>query len=1542
MATDLKIINFNGDGVAFAAIPEKNDVLFISHDKIDYFSNYCTNVMSFPKEISVTNDGHVYVLDKVTRKVSIWVYDGQDVSFKGFLSDTFGSELVGVCANPDSQFQRETNTNDMFLLNQHKIIYNINGNTYEFDLSNKDINNGLDIMAPENILYFKNSTGQYLILNDKYEGKIIKYSIKGTDIVYEKYFKTGAVLSKSVSYKDIGYNPVYDEICLLDSSSNSVMEVFSSNLDSHYQIKFEKEINAIDFYDGDEIKILDTTSFFKASLVTAITEEGSVKQYYYSTKDVAFSETEQPIIFNLSQDTTFYFDIDFLDQEYDIKFLIQPLSALMSSGSTNSTKTIDFPEKGSWWNVKESLFDAEKINNGRYKLTYNANVFSKDFEEGPCRVYILKAPFKISDRSISEYIAIAHIDLIADYKLDNSITSIINNIYNLNIPKEKLDTIKGSVHELHSSLDKKNYYINLMKILENLNSEEILACDNYKLGEELNSNSFYINYKDLTKNEIVAMASSHMNILSSNQGDKARKIKEISKIASKNFGYADGAGVSSFETRLFYWDENSKTAYLKDSNGNVIPESSEWFIRDGNHNYCKYWNGTGYMMHISNSLYQNWFFENRISPLIKDFDGVFLDDVWSNVYNNTVVIDGDGVQTFYSNDTSDWLGDSWLTDYSASWSENEYAGKILACNGQKIEITGNSKNTLWFNKNDLTKMGSNFAYKIISVGNSIYQDQVVSWLPQPETYSDSMIKFLGKLKHYLENKGKELIINMWLEKDYLTTEYANNANYIVNEALTHTWDMNNFVTKQFLAVDYYEAEARLGKMTKHKNKTITISYPHNQQSYLELIGVTLLLSKYDKKDPKLLVTGSNINLSQLYVNRLQTVDFGSPLGEHQMIKLKGRDYYLRREFKNAWVLYNPSRHGINVADLNDYNGIVFPVYKDIQSYKSSDKPLYIPQRSCLFIAKDGTNFFKKLEKNMTYCQLSDEEKFISFTSAGKEKIGSNSVWINGGYSNNKNLIMDGTGVIPKGETIKLFHAGNGQSSSVKANDLKKFSINGVKEFVMSPDSISKIIKIFDSSTLDELKANVDYTITYRNLTFDEEGVPKWDTRVTILNSNFYNKNLTILYIDRNSADDTSIFCQQEHGILINNEPKLELITGGIDYVDCNTSLIENVDYYALTEETYRLWDYSASVNTSKNKIIFNTKDYNIDMGHIEPESLIVVSDELNPDSNEFNGHKLDIKSSDIEIYKPRILYYGFREDVRYSDSGKTIPSLSRQINNYTPASLFKKDEGVFYDRVIVTGDYDEFGSINGFVKSDENDIGGIDELSKYFDVVIIGDTFQELGTDKELSDIPSQPAQDNDISLFKSWLKDEDYNFIKKFDNLLIDQRGGLLSFEWNSDRSNYVKNTLPNLKNKFGVSSIAGEPVDSSNYVILWPNVQGVSDNHIKIGEAYNHWENNGKYASYVPFGSFDTTDGYHKVFSIEKSTGRPSGVAFYKYNKTVPNILWLGVSFTDMKYLIDSWIGVRVEFKNISKYSSGSDFKVLYNQYTDQLSYRNKISVE
>jgi hypothetical protein len=98
-----------------------------------------------------------------------------------------------------------------------------------------------------------------------------------------------------------------------------------------------------------------------------------------------------------------------------------------------------------------------------------------------------------------------------------------------------------------------------------------------------------------------------------------------------------------------------------------------------------------------------------------------------------------GSTVLYRGDTSDWIGATWLTDYSADWEPNVFVGKYLEVEGMFARVTDNTQTTINFSDSDITITGAGYAY---SVKEEMVSDGIIE--SGPVTYSDSITVYYQK------------------------------------------------------------------------------------------------------------------------------------------------------------------------------------------------------------------------------------------------------------------------------------------------------------------------------------------------------------------------------------------------------------------------------------------------------------------------------------------------------------------------------------------------------------------------------------------------------------------------------------------------------------------------------------------------------------------------------------------------------------------------------------------------------------------------------
>lgn len=1578
LPTDFEVVDLNGEFMLFTSVPLIRQICYSNlEDSIKSFgfNSHEDYQILDPTKMKTLNDSLI-VVDKKMKKITQWKYSNSSMIQTDTLPFNNLFYPIDIAILEGSQNIWE----NCFVLDtgDNKLKYYINGEYHEFYLGDYLGDTRVWINAPSALEAVRINGEINIYLTDDKEGTLVRFRINQDGLPeYVSHYSLFPGTGRYMDYSDIeiGYN--YDRIFVLEKRYDRI-HVFNLELDYFDEIRFRPDtanheertdIAAIDIYRGSNINKFGTTLVKEEDIIRVLTTDGAYREYAMTYKNYMIDR---------SKPYTFFFNPKVMS---GLDLYIQVMKEASNESVFFQIEEIENRHNGEGSFCGSSVYITPQITGDKAHIPWDGMLDAGIANEGVHRIKLLMKSDEIQNpdsmdayvKGFNAYRFLDYVNIMVDHKLDLATLNILNNPEDyfsdpamVNKIYEYIAYIRNSHLKENRKYPYFNAYLDLITYLAEIKASEYYTGvrePEERAVQLKNPYSFMINYKNLEKPDIEVLAKSPLNILSANQGDAAAKISELSGGEAKNFGYVDGAGVSKFEPSQFYFDETQNTAYLLDSNGDVIHNSAEWFIRDGNGDYCTYWNGTGYMMHVSHPEYRNWFFENRVGPLMDSFDGIFLDDVWSNVYNNLQIIDGlGGDLVLHSNTSSDWLGGTWLTDYSAQWEAGNFAGSYLVVNGKKALITGNSENVLWIADSLITDTGAGIGYEIIAQSNSIYQDQVVNWLGYEETYAESMTAFLGELKQYLENLNKELILNMWLERKEFTDDYANNADYIVNEALTHTWNMNNFVTKQYMSIDFWEAKERYEHMLEgHSAKLITIAYPYNNQSYFELMAANALLSPWDDytQEPRGLVAATNVNISQYYHDDFLDFEIGKPLADLKVETYTAGGSYLYREFEGGTLFYNPERFTMTISGKSPVSTFISYPTKKI-CYGLDD--IVLPPRSAALIVDSLSPIYTALlADNPWYTKRDDNLAFVVFTQSGADKVGTNSIWIEGGYSNNKNFIFDGSGSVPEGDAQKLFHAGNGADSFIETGSAR-FQLLGTEQgYIINSESVYLIPRVYDSATWAVLEEGIDFDVITRsinNATLD--GNATWQTEVQITNRAYFNRTLSVWYFDKSVDSQFKSYWQREHGVLYRDPAGTALFTGNIDQNACSIELVEGIDYFFVPEKTLWSWHYREPVTLdTSSSITINTKDLDIQWGDVDPESMILVDSHNTGNAGEFSGKSVTDQVRNISIRKPRILVYGFREKVREGEYGLTILPENRVANQFSIASLLKRDEGYLYDRVVVTGDYSEFGSIDGFLNSNENDIGTYNDLTDYFDLVIITDVLQEL-PGREFKPTDEVELHTSNMKYdYESWLTNTDYYFMENYDGMIIDKSGGLRSFLYtglhirvwnipgmatNAPDSEYlihhyqriVGSSLHEFSDKMGITDITGEFVESTDYQLLSADILGITDNHFEFGETASKWDNGGSFACYIAYGGLrpSTGGGYHQVFAIERSSGYVSGVA-YQRTGLLPNVFWLGITYEDIRHVIKKIIGTTITFENISGYAPDDQLYLYFSEYSDKLDY-------
>jgi hypothetical protein len=904
------------------------------------------------------------------------------------------------------------------------------------------------------------------------------------------------------------------------------------------------------------------------------------------------------------------------------------------------------------------------------------------------------------------------------------------------------------------------------------------------------------------------------------------------------------------------------------------------------------------------------------------FHGLFVDDVWTTVYR-----EGINLSQKDSNTTSTWAGDEWLEDTSKAWTDNQFAGHYISIQGgTRLQITGNDATNIWFVGN--ANIGAGKAYEIYE---QYYHDH-------SRYYWQAVAEFLEDIVEYVEDKSYSLyrnwikaerglmMVNTWPDywPAYAYFVAAVNKRYrhfVMFEALQSTWNMANEVTKQFIVLDWYDAKQRWDLMKVSGGvgyaRLAILGYPCHQQMILSHIAGSLMLTKYSDIVEDVTAVG-NIILDQLFYDMIQAGNkdslktIGVPITGYENYYVQDTyDRYgvMSRKFEGAVVLYNPSRQIRNINYTFDYDVVNF--YTGEIYTVNTPYDLLIMPRSALFFFKnnatgeDAYNYLRIL-KPFTY--IDANTAWIVFTSAGVTKIGTNSVWIVNGYTGLKKLTLDGTPVIPVGELSELFHSGNGTDTAVVGQTPTVENITGadVEESVLlTSKTIYAVLMITYLGT--PLIPGTDYLVEQKEWDITATGKGKWNTYIFFLTDQT-GKSLAVNFFEygEEAGWPKPIVAgeQKEFGLLYRKNSGFKLQTGAVDQVDATTDLIENTDYFIIPEIARQKWDYRIqpfgviledkifNATVSLNSIYAvqgNIKKKGIHWGSVDADNALLINTRLSSDYG-YNGGKAEYTSK--QVVKPKVLIYGFTKTVRNNSTLEAIPPASRVYDQWLFENQIKKNEGILYDAVYVTGDWDgviqagsddgDYGSIRGLINDAGSGFNDVSDIAAYFDVIIINDTFIEYGV-----------GSDSGVTQWASWMKLEDYTLIKNYKKwaiqanrnvLLIDRRAGLPAFVWYGGTV-LIQNELINKQTTspsdltdvagtycYGGISIDDLYADECNLYIKTEGEQYIKYNskmlcdfrvgkiidatqHYNFDESkpeehprYNIWENGGNYISYIP----------------------------------------------------------------------------------------------
>jgi hypothetical protein len=336
-----------------------------------------------------------------------------------------------------------------------------------------------------------------------------------------------------------------------------------------------------------------------------------------------------------------------------------------------------------------------------------------------------------------------------------------------------------------------------------------------------------------------------------------------------------------------------------------------------------------------------------------------------------------------------------------------------------------------------------------------------------------------------------------------------------------------------------------------------------------------------------------------------------------------------------------------------------------------------------------------------------------------------------------------------------------------------------------------------------LVAGTDYLIEHKEWDITTSGKGKWKTYVHFLTDQTA-VALTVSYFEYGLDGGWPRMIvageQVEFGVLYRKNSGFKLMTGAINQVDAVTEMTEGVDYYILPEIIRHKWDYrvqpfgtfledqtivQATISLNSLYAIGGDREIKaIHWGSVDPENAILINASQGDSDYGVNGKKATYTSK--LVTKPKVLIYGFTRTIR-DGSLNVIPPASREYDQWLFENQIKKMEGIYYDEVWVTGDWDgvveigsnlgAYGSIEGILGDGITGLATWQDIADYFDVIIINDTFIEYGAGS-----PSGCTQ------WSSWMKGNDYLLIKNFkkrgitynrDTMLIDRRAGLPAFVW-------------------------------------------------------------------------------------------------------------------------------------------------------------------
>lgn len=468
------------------------------------------------------------------------------------------------------------------------------------------------------------------------------------------------------------------------------------------------------------------------------------------------------------------------------------------------------------------------------------------------------------------------------------------------------------------------------------------------------------------------------------------------------------------------------------------------------------------------------------------FHGLLMDDVWTSIYRedeNMSDVDSGTAETV----TATYLQDTdktWITDNPPS---GHWNGFYVSIDGNTpILITNSDDDTLYFSGNPTT--GSNLPYEITTqfeidkgykyaVGVATFVELVVAHM---EDRSYNLYRSWDKCE-----KGI-FILNTWPDDFSYYDEFVAAVNkrfqhFVMFEALQMTWNMDNEVTKQYVILDWQGTVERWWQMKITEGvgsaRQAILGYPYNQQMYLTHIAGGLIMTSYINGKIEDIIAAGNIVLDQFYYDTLmagnkdnrQTIGLPSSGYEESYTQSQYDKYgIIYKRFEGCHLFYNPSRQYRTIEYLfpedvvNYYTGEEFDLNTTYEFILPPRTPLFLFRNSD--IGFDASQFLNQYEP---YTYIDNNTAWVIFTTTGATAIGTDSVWIENGYTGNKRFILDGDQLIPTGTAENLFHSGDGADTGVtgKTPDSEALSGSGIGTSVQITSlTVLFVVKVVASGT----------------------------------------------------------------------------------------------------------------------------------------------------------------------------------------------------------------------------------------------------------------------------------------------------------------------------------------------------------------------------------------------------------------------------------------------------------------------------------------------